>query len=251
MPDIHRAGRLGLATLVATALALFAGHASATVNYPDYVGTQFTYSGLQETSNPGDAEPLWNAPVGSANDLALFPSAFIAQSAGGGVTSTGSQFQAMVTSNGPGDYIDSIVLEEFGDASIIGAGGTTATGTFASMAGFVTVLESMGGPITPVVIPFVGTFTPSDTLDFVGDFGTTLWSAIVTIDVAGAVTGATKVQISWDNDLMAASELGTTALIQKKVATISTVPVPEPSTALLVGGGLLILGVRRRRTGAA
>ena len=56
------------------------------------------------------------------------------------------------------------------------------------------------------------------------------------------------------NDLYAFSEAGTSAQIQKKVVNGPAVMievVPEPGTALLVGGGLLIMSLRGRRTGRA
>lgn len=245
-------GRMG-ALMLAAALALVAGQASALTSYPDYVGSTVTYTDVQESTTSGDPEPLWGAPVGSGNQLLFFPPSFSASASGAfGYDHTGSQFQTRVTGNTPLDTITAVNITEFGDAQLFGSGGTAGTGTYAAMVGFVTVLADTSGPIAPIVIPFnanaEGGFTPSDTLDFVNDFGVTIWSATTTVDLSGL--NATEIQISLDNDLYAYSESGTNASIQKKVVDgpgmIISV-VPEPGTALLVASGLVILGARGRR----
>jgi len=241
------------ALALTTALFLAASQASALTAYPDYVGPNVTYTNVQESTTSGDPEPLWGAPVGSGNQLLFFPPSFIASASGaGGFDHTGSQFQTRVTGNTPLDTITAVNITEFGDAQIFGAGGTAATGTYAAMVGYVTILADTNGPIAPIVIGFNANaelgFTPSDTLDFVNDFGVTLWSATTTIDLTGY--DATEIQISLDNDLYAYSEAGTNASIQKKVVDgpgVIISVVPEPGTALLVASGLVILGVRGRR----
>jgi hypothetical protein len=238
---------LGAALLVATS------QASALTAYPDYVGPNITYTLMQEASSSGDPEPLWDAPVGSGDQLLFFPPAFQASAAGaGGFDHTGSQFQARATANTPSGIITAVNLTEFGDAQLFGAG-TAATGTFAALAGFVTVLADINGPIAPVVIPFVGTFAPSDNLNLISNFGVTIWSASISVDVAAYVANATEIQLSIDNDLYAYSEAGSNAKIQKKVVDGPAVIVdivPEPGTALLIGSGLLIMGIRGRRNRA-
>jgi hypothetical protein len=237
------------------AFLVAASQASALTLYPDYAGPGVTFTLMQEASSSGDPEPLFDAPTGVGDQLLFFPPAFTATAAGaGGFDHTGSQFQARVTSNNALSVITTVNITEFGDAQIFGAGGTAATGTFAALAGFITVLEDINGPIAPVVIPFTGTFAPGSNLDFVNDFGVTIWSGTASVNVAAYVANATVVQISLDNDLYAFSEAGTSAKLQKKVVNGPAViidVIPEPGTALLIGSGLLIMGFRGRRSRVA
>ncbi len=243
--------RLSAAALVA-ACVMAAGQAGALTTFPDYAGPNFTYTQLQEASSSGDPEPLFGAPTGSADQLLFFPTTFQAAAAGAvGFDHTGSQFQARVTGNTAVDTITAVDITEFGDAELLGAG-SSATYTWATMAGFVTVLADTSGPISPVVIPFSATFLPSDFLYLTTNPGITAWSASVSVDVASFVAGATEVQISLDNDLYAFSEPGTSASRQKQgpgggPAVIIGV-IPEPGTALLFGSGLLVMGLRGRRS---
>jgi hypothetical protein len=231
------------------AVVVIAGSAGATTIYTDVVTPYWTYSGIQESSSYGDAEPLFDQPLASGEQLVFFPPNFVAQTTGGGSDATGSQLQLMIEGNSPGQFIQTLNLTEFGDAFIAGFGGTAATGTFASMAGFVTVLEVNNAPVAPVVIGFTGTFTPGALLDFPNNFGTTLWSGTVSVDIASVVPNATKIMLSLDNDLFAGSEAGTTAKIQKKVVDGPAViiSVPEPTALGLLALGGLVLGLRARR----
>lgn len=235
------------------AVVLLAGQAAATTSYGSYVGPNVTYTNMQETSTSGDPEPIWEAPTGLANQLLFFPTNFRANAnpTNGPFDHTGSQFQTLISGTSPTDVLTALNITEFGDAQIAGFGVGAGTGTFASMAGFLTVLSDINGPITPVVIPFTGVFTPSDTLTFGSNFGTTIWSATVSINIAAYVENATSAQLSLDNDLYAFSEATTTAAIQKKVVNGPAViieVIPEPGTAILVGGGLLVMAIRGRRT---
>ncbi len=239
-------------TLTLTAvLALFvaAPAALATTTYPDYYGTNIDFTLIQETSNSGDPEPLFGAPTGTGNQLLFFPPNFVAQAAGAsGYDLTGAQLQMQVSGSGSLDTITDVLFTEAGDATLLGAG-TAGTMTFASLAGQVTVLADINGPITPVIISFTGTFSPSDTLTLPSDFGTTTWSGTVSVDVASVVPNATVAFISLDNDLYAFSEAGTSAKIQKKVASgpaILVTVIPEPATGSLLGLGLIGLALSKR-----
>jgi hypothetical protein len=241
-----------LAVALAAALGL-AGSASALTLYTDVVTPYWTYSGIQEASSFGDAEPLFDQPSAAGEQLVFFPPNFVAQSVGGGIDATGSHLQLMIEGNSPGQYITTLNLTEYGDATLTSfppGGGTAATGTFASLAGYVTVLEVNNVSVAPIVIGFTGIFTPGDTLLLPGDAGTTLWSGTISVDIASVVANATKIQLDLDNDLYAASESNTTAKIQKKVVNGPAViiSVPEPGALAMLALGCLGLGLRGRRS---
>jgi hypothetical protein len=244
-----RSHKLLAAVLAAAAVGL-AGSASALTTYTDVVTGYWAFTGIQESSSYGDPEPLFDQPVAFGDNLGFFPPNFVAQTSGGGVDSTGSQLQLMIEGVSPGQFIEELNITEFGDTLLAGFAGTGATGTFASMSGFVTVLEVNNAPIAPVVIGFTGTFTPSDTLTFPTNPGATLWSGTVSVDIASVVANATKVFLSFDNDLFAASEATTSAKIQKKVVDGPSIviSVPEPSALALLALGCLALGLHTRRS---
>jgi hypothetical protein len=243
--------------VIGTALPAF-----ATTSYPSYFGPNISFTGIQETSSFGDPEPAccFGAPTGSLNQLIFLPPNFTATATGAsGSDSTGAQLQLVMTATTPSTYIDLVLIDEFGDASLVGPS-NAGTGVFAGMSGFLTVLEVNGAPVSPTVIGFNagsgvnGSMSPaavgSTGLDRINHPGTTLWSGHVAVNVAAIVPNATKVALSWDNDLFAYTQAGgNTAKIQKKVvdgpATTITV-IPEPGTAALFGIGLLGLSLRAR-----
>lgn len=234
---------LGFFGLTAVAVLGLAVAANATAIHPNVITTKWSFTGIQETSNAGDPEPLWGAPIASGDVLLFSPPAFTAQANNGGFADTGSQLQMMIKGNSPTDIIDKITIQEFGDAVFVGAG-TAATGGFINMAGFITVLEVSGIAVAPTVIGFIGTFTVGPSFSLPANPGTTLWKGTGFIDVAALVANATKVMVSLDNDLYVYTEAGTFAKIQKKVTNGVVITVPEPGTLALFG--LVCLGVRLR-----
>jgi hypothetical protein len=206
--------------------------AFATFPCGSFVGSDVDFLGVQETASFGGSEPLScsGSIVASGNSLILSPAAFSATSAGGGIAQTGSQLQATIVANGA-TTIDQILITELGDIELSGVG-TAATGALVSMSGFVTVTHTTAGPIAPVVIHFIGTFD-QNLFGLPGYSGSTLWSGIASIDVASVVANATKATISFDNDLVAASEDGTTSLIQEMGGPIRITVIAEPRVARL------------------
>ena len=208
-------------------ILLFGSSAQALTAYSDVLGPNYHYKSIQESSSYGDPEPLFDQPVlGAGNQLDFNPTTFIATGTTGGLDNTGSQLQLQISSATMADIIETIVLTEAGLVDLTGLG-TVSTNVSISMAGFATVLQDTGGFIVPVIIPFLGTFVPKSVYDLPGDPGQTLWTATATIDVASQVPNATLVQISWDNDLFATSEAGSTAYVEKAFTSIE--PIPEPS----------------------
>jgi len=239
--------------------------ALATINHGNYVGTNVTFGNVSETSTFGDPEPLFGAPTVSGNSLLFSPTNFTATTLGaGGVDQTGALLQTVITATAL-TTIDTLNFTEFGDATLLGAP-STGTGVFASLAGFVRVLEVNGLPITPVTIGFNagglqnGSFTPGTLgttgLDRNTNPGTTLWSGQLSIDIAAALILAghaplaTKVELALDNDLYAYTEFASnSAKIQKKAVTGPTIIieiVPEPGTAALLCVGLVAMTFRAR-----
>jgi hypothetical protein len=233
--------------------SLGATPSSATQIYADYSGTNFDFTGIQETSTFGDPEPLFGAPTGSGNQLLFFPTNFSASAGGGGFDQTGSQLQLMVAGASPTDTISAFQLTEAGDTSLAGAG-TAATGTFVGIGGTITVLKDING-VLPVaqIITFDDTdvvYAPTNTFNLVSNPGTTGWSAMLYVDIAAIVPDATKIAIGFDNNLFAFSEGTTASSIQKKAVSGPTIVVevlPEPGTAILMLTGLMGLTIAGRR----
>ena len=115
-----------LLSLIAAIGLGFAQAAAATTTYPDHVGGNVSFTGIQETSTFGDPEPLFGAPTGAGNSLHFFPASFSASSAGGGFDQTGSQLQLNISANTALDTILFVNITEFGDALLTGVG-TAAT----------------------------------------------------------------------------------------------------------------------------
>ena len=251
--------------LVSLAMLVVGQAAFATINYGNVVGTNVTFGNVSETSTFGDPEPLFGAPTGSGNSLLFSPTNFTATTLGaGGLDQTGALLQTVITAT-PLYTIDTLNFTEFGDATLLGVA-SAGTGVFASLAGFVRVLEVNGLPITPVTIGFNagglqnGSFTPGTLgttgLDRNTNPGTTLWSGTLSIDIAAALAAnsivgkATKVELALDNDLYAYTEFASnSAKIQKKAVTGPTIIIdiiPEPGTAALLCVGLVAMTLRAR-----
>ena len=147
------------------------------------------------------------------------------------------------------DTITEVIITEYGDA-ILCCPSAVRTGTFASMAGFVTVTETLSGPIAPVVIPFSGTFTPSNTLLLPGDGGTTLLHWFLFSRRRLGRCQRDEGNPVFDNDLYAYSDAaGSSAKIQKKVIdgpAAIVITVPEPVCSPCWVGGLLGLMLLKR-----
>jgi hypothetical protein len=204
----------------------------ATVNHGNFPGTGVDFIAVSETTTTGgDPEPIWGPPTlaVTGTQLLFSPPSFISSCSGPSSDVTASTLTATIQSQ-PGVHVEVLMLQEAGDAQLTSFPpfGTPATNVAAAISGTVTVLEDISGPIVPVVIPFIGTFTPSSSFSLPTHFGTSGWSGSISVDVASVVPNATKVELSLTNTL--SSNCGpdaSSALIQKKA-------VSGPAVALAV-----------------
>ena len=259
---------------LALSLLLLPFAAGAATNYAfgNLTGANFDFIDLNETVQTADDEtaPLFEAPgvlggSGASDVLVFTPSSFLADSSGGEgqvppdgnpFDNTHSLFNATIMSNAPGAFVDNIILTENGDGSITSFG--DIGGVTAQLSGVVTILDTVSGlnegdsynfGVTGDnwVTSYTGGPAPGDALTITTP-GAISWSAVVDIDLA-AVFGAndiTKVELQWDNILSAFSQETSSALIQKKSGETTLEVVPEPTTGLLLLGGLIGLAARRR-----
>jgi hypothetical protein len=226
-----RIRRIGAALASISICLVASSPALATVNHGDFFGTGVDFIAVSETTlSAGDAEPLWNPPSLLGDQLLFFPPAFLSQCVGAGNSDvTTSELTTTITAH-PGGHIDNVMLAETGDSTLVSFPpfGTAATNSSASLSGTLTVIETTGGPIAPVVIPFTGTFTPSSSFALPTDFGVKNWTGSMSVNVSSVVANATKAVLTLNNHLTSNCGPGNSnAKIQKK-------QVSGPAVAILV-----------------
>ncbi len=225
--------RLVLSSVAALALAglLTAPAALAAVNHGDFLGVDVDFLQVTETTLTADPEPLWEAPVlaGTGNALEFNPTAFTSVCNAGIPSDTTESTLVTTLVAAPGQHIQIVALQELGDAILtqFPPFGDPSTNATAAVSGTVTVTETTSGPITPVVIPFTGTFVPSDTFALPGNFGANTWTGTVSVDVEAQVPLATVAEVSITNSLATNCGPSGIANLQKKV-------VSGPTVALMV-----------------
>ena len=248
-------------------LALAGGQTlGAPINYGSHTGTDVTYLNVTEDSvTATDLPPLFGPPIVTGNSIDFNPVGFDAEAANGASDTTGARLTFQVLAD-PGIHVNAIQFSEAGDTTMAGnvAPGSSATATAVTAAGTLTVAEVDSQAVTPIVVPFSLTFTPSGGTYSLGTDGGglsifhTQWtgSANLPIDQIliangfAASAGATRVSVDLVNTLTAASEPGTSALINKHdFGGLSvTAIIPEPAAGALAGlAGLALLGRRARR----
>jgi hypothetical protein len=222
-----------------------------TISYGTLVGSSVNYSNVSETSlSIGDSAPLYGAPILVGDSLVFNAMTFSSQAANGATDITDGKLDATIASKN-NTYINSILFQEFGDATLAGTG-TSATRSSVGNSIFVTVLAVDNLPIFPQFISVNMAMSPTNQWTLAGGPLTgQLWNGTLNLNLSGIVTGdvtghVTKVSISMDNTLTTSSELNTQAFIAKKAAGLSVTPeiIPEPSviSLLVLSGALLVVG---------
>jgi hypothetical protein len=256
--------RFAQVSMIAAMLLVSGTRASTIINYGDFnvPAAGITFTGVSESSGT-DAVPLYGAPHTFVTGLNFDPAGFVASATGGASDLTDGQLNygiqsAIFQTGSAGIGINSLNVNEFGDYTLAG-NGTAATMAMAGVNVHVTVDEVDGVPITPV------TFTSNASIAFnlLANPGIVQpWSMGATVPIAADLSaahipfvfGATKVEITSDNQLIALSEPSSAAFIAKKDYVISLVtdqvgqPTPEPATLSICGIALFgALSARRRR----
>ncbi len=214
---------------VGAAIAAFAGSAQAFVPWSNPTGT----AGFFDWSGGGSDFGLFGSPVVVGGDtFVFFPSAFRAESVGGGSTITYDRLEFEVTAHANFSFSD-IRITEYGDYGIVGSGSVEAGGTL-----FVTDLSGGGGTLTDNLV----TSPASPITSGIGN-----WSGTAGVD--SSAWGSTRMRVVMNNNLVAISIGNSVVWIEKKVSgsAVSVQIVPTPGSLALLGlGGLA--AVRRRRS---
>lgn len=211
-----------------------------TANYGDFgVGdlSPIDFLNVSETTDTEDVA-LYGAPVLVGNQQLFFPTNFVSE-AQNGASDTTSGTLSMTLDVQTGFALSKVVITEIGRYSFDGSPLTTATN--ASLEATLTIggqtTEFSTGPYVATVDPVSGMFHLTREIDFSG-------------------LGITTADFSLENLLTTDSETGTTATIQKQLATNNvqlefyTAPVPIPGAVWLLGSGLLaVAGLGGRRFG--
>lgn len=251
--------RRALLLLSTIGLLLAAAPGAMAVSYGNFIDP----SGTVQYLNVADVSGLFGAPSVSLNSLDFTPTAFQAQCSQcpNGVTVTDVLTLDILAT--AGQQIDSIEITEGLDWALqsISLDPLSFAAATVSASIFIDIVEINGVTVNGINANAVVAYTPA-TSPFIEGFG--LQSGIITgttgaIDIQGIVASAgvlgdaTRVRISLDNTLTAYhSATGGFARIRKRDADFVSLtvnggnPIPEPTTAVLLMGGLAVLASRQR-----
>ncbi len=196
---------------------------------------------------------LFGAPTVSGDVMDFNPQNFAASSTGLASDQTDSNLKFLVMAHA-NKSINVISFAEAGDTTLTGLAGEAQTTVGAVITAEITELN-IGGVLTPVSINLpqvVLGFAPQSSFLLSADgAGTKGWTGngVLNLLPYGVVT---KVFVSLDNTLSAASLAGTSAFIQKKdadavVITTVTGEIPEPSSVAIAMLAVVFGSVSLRR----
>ena len=224
-----------LAAVLAVGLAPLA--VAGPISYGDFVGTTVTFLDVTEDSGT-DPPPLYGAPTLAGDSLSFAPVSFNVFSQLGvpALDFTDGTLKTTILAS-PGNCIIGIRIDEAGDYTLAGWG-TANTEVSVSATMFLSILEVDGVGIAPIFYNGSMAYSPNANGDFnlIDDPGVgVIWEGSGFIDVAAILARAgingcaTKVLLSVDDTLLAASEDRSIAYIAKKQFGITFFPIPEPS----------------------
>lgn len=235
--------------------SIAATNANAAINYGDYSGTTVDYIGVFE-----DDTALFGTPTITGDTLSFSPAEFAAQSSGGESNSANPGPVELIDGTlgfdlvaKPGEAIQSFTLEESGAFALVGAG-TEFTQVQVAVVFSVNILEVDGVAYNGPSQVVSNTTLLSENLVSSPGLGQS-WSGQAEINIAAlaadldpAIVGdITKARVSLDNQLLAISEDGSVAFVDKKNIDGVVITIPEPSMVAVLGlGGLALLGRRRQ-----
>lgn len=229
---------------------------AASISYGNFgpVSPGITFVNVTESSGT-DPVPLFGPPDPFSIGLDFDPTSFVSTANGGAADVTDGQLNFIVMGTSQ-VAIDNLSLFESGDYSLAPTGGgTSATQAIAGVIMQVNVTQidgvNLGAPIN------LGSVNASLTRTLVANPGVVQpWSLSLNFDVDAALSnreipftlGATKLEVTIDNQLLTFSEPGTLAFIAKKDFRIDVdTEIPEPTTALLMLAGCFAMGAVSRR----
>lgn len=231
---------------------------AATMNWGDKTSPTSDVTFLQVTEDNDEAStifaPIATGPTVSGNTLVFHPVNFQSQ-ASNGADLIDSTITTKIVAK-PGEVIDSIRIDEFGDYTLGGLAGYDALASVGA-AFFWRVTEVNGAAVS---LPTqVGTLAVSGGGHYErpANNGTAVpWTGNVVLDVSAFllsqnITGdATGVTLRFDNTLQTAADQYSNGFIKKKGVDITVIPgdpvVPEPTSAGLMALAALACGLRRR-----
>jgi hypothetical protein len=212
---------------------------AAPIVYGNFPGTTIDYLGVQEESSSDPGSGLFGSPTVAGDAMDFNPQAFAASSSGLDSDVTDSNLQFMVKAH-KNQAINVISFSEAGDTTLTGLAGEaqTTVGAIINVEIQEVLLAGIPTAVSINLPQITMPFAPKDNFKLsVDGAGTKGWTGIVPINLIpyGIVT---KIGISLDNTLTAASLQGTSAFIQKKdadalVVTVTTGEIPEPGSMVI------------------
>jgi hypothetical protein len=242
---------VAVCALVICAVPIFSSLASGSIfNYADVNVPGLNFTGtVEDTTNPSVVK--FGQPQGGS--FYSLPNYFLGSTSvfgvGGGAENTSFTTDIAVTSPTL-NCIQSVIFNEGGNYFLTSAGTGTTSASIASTGSKLIILEENGVPVSPITITpvagdFSNTFSINSTATQSGD-----WSGSLKF-VIPAGSNATKVQLVLNNLVNTTSTSTSVAFLGGAKSSldmnVNVVPIPEPSSIVLLSMGALLFAFIRRR----